>query len=216
MRWGYSQSSPRKRCRPRRCTAAVSSASPALTPRHSDAVTADAYRSPLKIKCIDLTELSRSDSLKVKRADGCRGAIAGEHQRVPRTVGCPRPRVQVTWAGERAAHGLTQSKSGEKKSNSDEKITTKKKIFREPRHHTQPKAAQFLFVGLSIEACSRYAAPPGPALTPPVCLCRRRRQVCRRMHPHLRSDTHRTTDPQPTARAAQLLPRDPRPQPKGD
>ena len=66
-------------------------------------------------------ELSRSDSLKVKRADGCRGAIAGEHQRVPRTVGCPRPRVQVTWAGERAAHGLTQrkkSKSGEKKSNS--------------------------------------------------------------------------------------------------
>ena len=27
------------------------------------------------------------------------------------------------------------------------------------------------------------------------------------MHPHLRSDTHRTTDPQPTARAAQLLPR---------
>ena len=131
MRWGYSQSSPRKRCRPRRCTAAVSSASPALTPRHSDAVTADAYRSPLKIKCIDLTELSRSDSLKVKRADGCRGAIAGEHQRVPRTVGCPRPRVQVTWAGERAAHGLTQSKSGEKKSNSAEKITTKKKILRQ-------------------------------------------------------------------------------------
>ena len=133
MRWGYSQSSPRKRCRPRRCTAAVSSASPALTPRHSDAVTADAYRSPLKIKCIDLTELSRSDSLKVKRADGCRGAIAGEHQRVPRTVGCPRPRVQVTWAGERAAR-----ESGGKKSNS-RKNTTKKKIFREPlsSHETQ-------------------------------------------------------------------------------
>ena len=42
--------------------------------------------------------------------------IAGERQRVPRTVGCPRPRVQVTWAGERAAHGLTKrkkSKSGD-------------------------------------------------------------------------------------------------------
>jgi len=34
------------------------------------------------------------------------GTIAGEHQRAPRTVGCPRPRVQVTWADERAAHGL--------------------------------------------------------------------------------------------------------------
>ena len=36
------------------------------------------------------------------------GTIAGERQRAPRTVGCPRPRVQVTWADERAAHGLTK------------------------------------------------------------------------------------------------------------
>ena len=115
-------------------------------------------------------ELSRSDSLKVKRADGCRGAIAGEHQRVPRTVGCPRPRVQVTWAGERAAHGRKNYDEKEKKS---EPLSS---------HATRPLS----FWGLSIEACSRYAALPGPALTPPVCLCRRRRQVCRRMHLHLR------------------------------
>ena len=37
--------------------------------------------------------------------------IAGERQRAPRTVGCPRPRVQVTWADERAAHGVTQTGS---------------------------------------------------------------------------------------------------------
>ena len=36
------------------------------------------------------------------------GAIAGQRQRAPGTVGCPRPRVQVTWADERAAHGLTK------------------------------------------------------------------------------------------------------------
>ena len=54
-------------------------------------------------------ELSRRDSLKEKRADGW-GAIAGEHQRAPRTVGCPRPHVRVTWAGERAAHGETKTR----------------------------------------------------------------------------------------------------------
>ena len=37
------------------------------------------------------------------------GDPAGERQRAPRTVGCPRPRARVTWASERAAHGLTQA-----------------------------------------------------------------------------------------------------------
>ncbi|EOD07904.1 hypothetical protein EMIHUDRAFT_106273 [Emiliania huxleyi CCMP1516] len=52
-------------------------------------------------------KFSRSDSLKDKRVDGW-GAIAGERQRAPGTVGCPRPRVRVTWADERAAHGPTK------------------------------------------------------------------------------------------------------------
>ena len=47
---------------------------------------------------------------QTKRVDGW-GVIAGERQRAPRTVGCPRPRVQVTWADERAAHGVTQTGS---------------------------------------------------------------------------------------------------------
>ena len=36
-------------------------------------------------------------------------SASGERQRAPGTVGCPRPRVQVTWADERAAHGVTQT-----------------------------------------------------------------------------------------------------------
>ena len=52
-------------------------------------------------------KFSRSDSLKDKRVDGW-GTIAGERQRAPGTVGCPRLRVQVTWADERAAQGLTK------------------------------------------------------------------------------------------------------------
>ena len=38
-------------------------------------------------------------------------SASGERQRAPGTVGCPRPRVQVTWADERAAHGVTQTGS---------------------------------------------------------------------------------------------------------
>ena len=36
-------------------------------------------------------------------------SASGERQRAPGTVGCPRPRVQVTWTDERAAHGVTQT-----------------------------------------------------------------------------------------------------------
>ena len=36
-------------------------------------------------------------------------SASGERQRAPGTVGCPRPRVQVTWTNERAAHGVTQT-----------------------------------------------------------------------------------------------------------
>ena len=101
-------------------------------------------------------------------------SASGERQRAPGTVGCPRPRVQVTWADERAAHGVTQTGNHWQSALATKEILQRSAVFasnrRRPQRGRRPQTQKLT------SACARRQCLPlsrrthHRPLSPPTCL----------------------------------------------